>query len=113
MWTPDTSAIITAEQKQSEANAAARLAAFPNLEPDQFWFVIRVSGYEEELREWLDNMLVDTSPNYDPILWAGATAKLDFAKYFERDHPLIETARESLGIPTEELDALWQYGATS
>ena len=117
MWTVDPSQVVTAEQKAAEAAAAARLAEFPNLEPDQFWFGLRVSGHEQDLRDWLANMLVNTgtpeapSANYDPVAWAATTAKLDFAKYFERDHPLIEAARQALGMSAIELDDLWKYAA--
>lgn len=104
MWTPDPSIIITAEQKAAEAAIAERLAQFPNLEPDQFWFVVRASGYEPELRSWVAS-LQDT----DPVAWAAASAKLDFAKFFERDHPFVEAAREAIGMSVQELDTLWQY----
>jgi len=80
----------------------------PNLEPDQFWFVVRVSGHDTDLTNWLST-LHDT----DPVAWAAASSKLEFAKFFERDHPFVEAAREALDIPSEQLDALWQYGAAS
>jgi hypothetical protein len=108
MWTPDPSVIITAAHRQADAVAAQRLVDFPNLEPDQFWFVVRVSGHAEDLTNWLA-ALRDT----DPVAWAAASSKLEFAKFFERDHPFVEAAREALDIPTEQLDALWQYGAAS
>lgn len=79
----------------------------PHLEPDQFWFVVRVSGHEDQLTAWLDTLRED-----DPVAWAAASSKLQFAKFFERDHPFVESAREALGIPSEQLDALWQYGAS-
>lgn len=77
---------------------------FPNLEPDQFWFVVRVSGYEPDLKAWVAS-LQDT----DTLSWAAASAKLEFAKFFERDHPFVEAAREAIGMTPEELDALWSY----
>lgn len=104
MWTPDPSTIITAEQRATESAAAERLAQFPNLEPDQFWFVVRVSGHDADLTNWLA-ALRET----DPVAWAAASSKLEFAKFFERDHPFVEAAREALGIPPEQLDALWSY----
>lgn len=79
-----------------------------HLEPDQFWFVVRVSGHEDDLTAWLDSLRED-----DPVAWAAASSKLQFAKFFERDHPFVESAREALGIPSEQLDALWVYGAAS
>lgn len=111
MWSPDPSIIITAEQRASEEAAAARKAEFPNLEPDQFWFVVRASGHEQELRDWVASLNDPESSNYDPMAWAVTSAKLDFAKFFERDHPLVEAAREALGIDEVELDALWAYAA--
>ena len=116
MWSPDPSIIITAAQKAAEAAAAARKAEFPNLEPDQFWFVVRASGHEQDLRDWVTSLndpgtSEAPNPNYDPMAWAWASAKLDKAKYFERDHPLVEAAREALGMTSEELDDLWLYAA--
>lgn len=102
MWTP--SRIITAEQKAEEAKIAERKLQFPNLEPDQFWFVVRASGYEPDLLAWVAS-LQDT----DPVAWAAASAKLEFAKFFERDHPFVEAAREAIGMTIQELDTLWQY----
>lgn len=107
MWTPDPSNIITAAQKAREQAAADRLAQFPNLEPDQFWFVVRASGYEPELLAWVEAMKDEPSP----ANWAAASAKLQFAKFFERDHPFVEEAREAMGILSSHLDALWAYGA--
>lgn len=112
MWSPDFSIIITAAQKAAEAAAAARKAEFPNLEPDQFWFVVRASGHEQELREWVASLNDPEGPNYDPMAWAVASAKLDFAKYFERDHPLVEAAREAIGLTVLQLDDLWKFAAT-
>ena len=117
MWTPDPSTIITASQKAAQAAAAARLALFPNLEPDQFWFVVRASGYEPELLAWVAFMNdpgseAEPNPGYDPVGWAQASAKLQFDKFFERDHPFVEAAREAMGMSAAELDALWQYGAS-
>lgn len=84
------------------------LPRMPNLEPDQFWFVLRVSNYEDDLTAWL-GLLREA----DPLAWAAASSKLEFAKFFERDHPFVEAAREALDIPSEQLDALWQYGASN
>lgn len=77
----------------------------PNLEPDQFWFILRAAGYEQPLLDWIEDMKLTA-----PVDWAQVSAKLQFAKFFERDHPLIEIARTSLGVSSEELDALWVYG---
>jgi hypothetical protein len=106
MWTPDPSIIITAEQKSAEAAIAERKAQFPNLEPDQFWFVVRASGHEGDLWVW-----IDSHQETDPLFWAAASAKLDYAKFFERDHPFVEAAREALGLTPGELDDLWKFGA--
>lgn len=111
MWSPDPSVIITAQQRATEEAAAARRAEFPNLEPDQFWFVVRASGHEQELRDWVASLNDPGSPNHDPMAWAVASAKLDFAKFFERDHPLVEAARQALGMSVEQLDDLWKYAA--
>ncbi|RYG28228.1 MAG: hypothetical protein EON93_18970 [Burkholderiales bacterium] len=94
--------------REPETIAVPRL---PNLEPDQFWFVVRASGHEEELRAWVASLNDPASPDYDPMAWAVASAKLDFAKFFERDHPLVEAAREALGMTPQELDDLWAYAS--
>ncbi|KFL31488.1 hypothetical protein JP75_08090 [Devosia riboflavina] len=111
MWSPDQSIIVTAEQRTAEEAAAARKAEFPNLEPDQFWFVVRASGNEQELRDWVASLNDPEGPDYDPMAWAVASAKLDFAKFFERDHPLVEAAREALCITVDQLDDLWRFAA--
>lgn len=84
----------------------------PNLQPDQFWFVLRLSGYEQPLRDWVAGLNDPDSPRYDPVAWASASAKLEFAAFFERYHPLVEAARQALDISEAELDALWEYGAS-
>lgn len=111
MWTPDPSQIITAEQKAAEAAAAARKAEFPNLYPDQFWFGLRAAGYEDDVRAWVASLNDPANPDYDPVTWAAASAKLEFATFFERDHPLVEAARQAIGLPVQELDALWKFAA--
>lgn len=85
---------------------AAPPETVPNLEPDQFWFVVRASGYEPELLAWVEAM-----KQSDPVNWAAASSKLQFAKFFERDHPFIEEARLAIGMSEAELDALWAFGA--
>lgn len=100
----DWSKVITAEQRDAEAAAAARLAEFPNLEPDQFWGVLRATGYEQPLRDWIAAI-------EDPAQRAFVSAKLEFAKHFERDHPLVEEARTALGLTELQLDDLWKFGA--
>ncbi|HEV7344140.1 MAG TPA: hypothetical protein VGN60_00715 [Devosia sp.] len=120
MWSPDPSTIITAEQKATEAAAAARKLAFPDLEPDRFWFGLRASGYDADVRAFVASLDEPTiegenghepNPYYDPVAWASASAKLEFAKYFERDHPLVLAAQQAIGISEAELDALWQFAA--
>lgn len=112
MWTPDPSIIVTAQQRAEEEAKAARKLEFPDLEPDQFWFVVRASGYEQELRDWVASLNNPESPNYDPMVWAAASAKLDFAKFFERDHPLIEAACLAIRITPSQLDDLWKFAIT-
>jgi len=112
MWSPDPSIIITAAQKAAEAAATARKLAFPDLEPDQFWFGLRLAGYEDAAWAWIDSLNDPDSSSYNPVDWASVSAKLEFAKYFERDHPLIVAAQDAIGISEAELDALWQFAAT-
>jgi len=114
MWSPDQSIIITAEQRAAEEAAAARKAQFPNLEPDQFWSALRFFGYEQSLRDWVSGLqpLDPESPTYaqDLAFWSAVSAKLEWAKYFERDHPMIEGARQALGITEQQLDDMWTWG---
>lgn len=83
----------------------------PNLEPDQFWFVVKASGHEQDLNDWVNSLNDPGNPYYDPVAWAAASSKLQYAKFFERDHPLVEAAREALSMTEQELDALWKYAA--
>lgn len=106
MWTPSPEQIITAEQKQAEADAAQRKIDFPNLHPDQFWFGLRAAGYEDDVRAWVEGL-----KETDPVTWAWASAKLEFATFFERDHPLVESFRIASGMSEQELDALWSFAA--
>jgi len=108
----DWSKLVTPEQREAVEAAALRRAKFPNLEPDQFWFVVRASGFEKTLTDWVASMNDAQSPTYDPVGWAAASAKLQFAKFFERDHPFVEEARQAIGMTEAELDALWAFGAS-
>jgi hypothetical protein len=112
MWTPSPEQIITAEQKAAEAAATARKAELPNLHPDQFWFGLRAAGYEDDVRAWVASLNDAESPDYDPVAWAWASSKLEFATFFERDHPLVEAFRLAVSMPEVELDALWVFAAT-
>lgn len=94
-----------------EVAAAQRLALFPNLEPDRFWFGMRAAGYEEDVRAWVASLNDPESPDYNPVTWASASAKLEFAKFFEHDHALVRAAQVAIGISEAELDALWQFAA--
>jgi hypothetical protein len=92
------------------------LPRLQHLEPDQFWFILRASGQEQPLLDWLANLNDPGSeeapnPHFNPVEWAQVSAKLQFAKFFERDHPMVEGARQALGLSRDELDALWRYGA--
>lgn len=53
-----------------------------------------------------------SSPNHERMTWAAAPAKLDLARFFELDHPLVEAALVALGMTPEELDAPWEYAAS-
>ena len=111
MWKPSLDDIVTAEQKAAQAAAEVRRAQFPNLEPDRFWFALRAAGYEQDVRDWVTSLNDPNSPNYSPVDWASASAKLEYAKHFERDHPLVAAAAAVIGISEAELDALWQFAA--
>lgn len=76
-------------------------------------FCLRYFGYDQALRGWIDGLRPD-DPLTDPdgiALWAGVSAKVEFAKYFERDHPYVEAARTALGIPAGQMNDIWMFGA--
>lgn len=75
--------------------------------------MVRASGDEPDLLAWVVSMNNRESPSYNPVNWAAASAKLQFAKFFERDHEFVEAAREAIGMTALELDALWQFGAAN
>ncbi|KFL25001.1 hypothetical protein JP74_21805 [Devosia sp. 17-2-E-8] len=91
----------------------ARLAQFPNLEPDRFWAAVKFFGFEADLLTWVAAIKPTDpeSPTYvlDLAFWSEAAAKLERAKYFERDHPMIEGARQALGITEQQLDNMWMW----
>ena len=111
-WTDErVSTYRDAARPVAPSEADLRRVQFPNLEPDRFWFAVRLGGYEQQLRDWVASLNDPESPDYDPLAWAVASAKLDFAKHFERDHPLVAAAADALGITELELDQLWQVAA--
>ena len=69
------------------------------------------AGYEQDVRDWVASLNDPNTPNYSPVDWASASAKLEYAKHFERDHPLVAAAAAAIGISEAELDALWQFAA--
>jgi len=83
-----------------------------DLKPYQFWAVMRATGHEAGLRAWLDGLNDEDGPNYDPLTWAHASAIIDFSLEYRRDHPLVEAARQVIGVEPSELDDLWRYAAT-
>lgn len=96
--------------EMTEQELAAHIASLPpvaepglpNLEPDQFWAIVKGTGREVELHAWVAGIA-------DPMQRGYVEAKLQYAKFFERNHPLIEDARVALGMSVEELDDLWCY----
>ena len=89
----------------SAAYQVASTPRLPDLEPDQFWGAVRAFGYEEGIRAWVAGI-------EDPVARGFLSAKLDFAKHFERLHPFVEEARLALGLSDEELDSLWIFAAS-
>lgn len=84
----------------------------PDLQPDQFWFALKMSGYEEDLLSWIESFNDPEGENYEPHAWAFFSAKLDKATFFERHSPLVENARIALGMSEHELDSIWNYAST-
>jgi len=70
------------------------------LKPYQFWGVTRAYGFEQPIKDF-----VDAIP--DSVQRGIASAMLEFSLEFRRDHPLIEQARQAIGMTDEQLDQLW------
>lgn len=85
---------------------------FPVLKPYQFWAVMRATGHEAGLRRWIAALNDEIDPSYDPVAWAHASAIIDFSLEYRRDHPLVEAARQVIGVDETELDDLWRYAAS-
>lgn len=85
---------------------------FPALKPYQFWAVMRATGHEAGLRSWIAALNDESHPSYDPVAWAHASAIIDFSLEYRRDHPLVEAARQVIGVDETELDDLWRYAAS-
>lgn len=75
------------------------------LKPYQFWGAVRALGYEQDLQDWVAAIA-------DPVEKGIASAMLEYSLEFRRDHPLMETARQVLGMSEVELDTLWIWGLT-
>lgn len=105
MWTPDASVIKTAEFIAAE-DEERRRAAIPDLSSRQFWLTalelgVTKAGLLEKAREDyegddLENMLI--------LIGESST--------FSRHNPVVESLSAELGIPADNLDALWTWAAT-
>lgn len=103
--------IRSAEAVAAEAAAVARKVQYPDLEPDRFWMALRFFGYEVDLLAWVATLKDPESAAYDLTAWAAVSAKLEFAKYFERDHPFVVEAAVALGLLPAQLDDMWAWAA--
>lgn len=85
----------------------------PNLEPDQFLAAVKFFGFEAALLAWVDGLkptdLENPTYEQDLAFWSMVSAKLERAKFFERDHPMIEGARQALGLTEQQLDNMWMW----
>lgn len=86
--------------------------SFPNLQPDQFWFALRMSGYESDLLNWIATFNDPEHENYNVHSWAFISSRLEKATFFERDNDLIKEAQLALGMSDTELDTIWSYAAS-
>jgi len=71
-----------------------------NLEPDQFHTMLNLSGYLPDIEAVL-------AASDDMVFVAAARAKLQFAKHFVRDDPLVVGLAQSIGLTPEMLDSMW------
>lgn len=89
----------------SEEDVLALFAQpLPDLQPYQFWAMLEMSGYKDDL-----DAFVSALDGQDKIV---ARAKLDRALSFRRDNELVEAARAAIGISADDLDALWLQAAS-
>lgn len=77
--------------------------ALPDLLPFQFWAMVDISGKRPALEGFAASL-----PGNQKIV---AQAKLQHTLSFRRDNPLVEAARQGIGLTNEELDALWVQAA--
>ena len=80
-------------------------ATLPDLAPFQFWAIVDISGHRAALEAF-----AETLPGNQKIV---AKAKLQHTLSFRRDNPLVEAARQGIGLTDAELDALRWTGSMS
>ncbi|GHA15049.1 hypothetical protein GCM10007989_07250 [Devosia pacifica] len=80
------------------------------LQPWQFWAMMRLTGQEQTVRDYIASLNDEESENYDPQSWAVASAIIDHSLEYRRDHPLVEDLRQLVGMTESQLDDLWNAG---
>ena len=76
----------------------------PDLAPWQFRAMLRLSGKEDDLLAFLDNLP-------EPARTV-AKAKLEYTLVFHRDNDLVLAVQQALGLSDQELDGLWAQAAS-
>lgn len=71
----------------------------PNLEPYQFFSMLKISGKEAQL-----NALIDTLPEYEKTI---VRAKLERTREFRPDNDVVQMAKSGLGLSDEDFKELW------
>lgn len=89
---------------EEEAEIAARKAAPPpvpqSISPRQFRQSLTHSGFRADVDSAIAASDQDTKDWYE------------FATAFERTHPTVASIAESLGYTSDQIDAVWSYGAS-
>lgn len=76
----------------------------PDLAPWQFRAMLRLSGKEADLLDFLDGLP-------EPARTV-AKAKLEYTLVFHRDNDLVLAAQQALNLTEQELDGLWLQAAS-
>jgi hypothetical protein len=97
-FTQEEEAAADAAYEHEQANKQ-----LPDLLPYQFWAMVEISGKRNALDTFANSL-----PGNQKII---AKAKLEHTLSFRRDNPLVEAARQGIGLTKEELDALWLQAA--
>lgn len=103
---PRISEWLSSQPQPTDSEIAAAVeppAPLPDLLPYQFRAMLKISGNETALTNYINNL-----SNPAKII---AQAKLEYSLIFERHNDLVLAAQAALGLTDTELDNLWKQAA--